>query len=439
MIKEGAKDILQELQSYGFDAYLVGGCVRDSLLGKTPTDWDIATSATPDEVMRIFKEAKPTGLQHGTVTVNHGYEVTTFRVDGSYSDGRHPDQVIFSKDIRQDLARRDFTINAMAYDGQTLVDPFGGQVDLQKGILRCVGDARARFREDGLRIMRALRFASVYDLTIESSTEDAIHECKELLQNIAVERIRVELCKLLCGKAAPRLLLSFPDILSFIIPQFHPCVGFKQNNPYHCFDVYGHIAHAVAAYPRSDLSVKMALLLHDIGKPSVYTEDERGGHFYGHAEISQEIAEKVMQRLKFDNATASEVVQLVGYHDATIAPTKKTVRRWFNKIGPELFAKLLIVQEADCKAHSPIAQEKKLSVLSEIQKVMKNVLEEKECFSLKDLAINGRDVIALGVPEGRRVGEILNQLLGEVMEERLENEQGALMGRAKEIVCNNAD
>lgn len=432
MLTKEVEKILQKLRSCGFEAYVVGGCVRDFLLGKTPSDWDIATSATPDEVMRIFKNAKPTGLQHGTVTVEHGYEVTTFRIDGKYSDGRHPDQVVFSKDIEQDLARRDFTINAMAHDGNTFLDPFGGQIDLEKRILKCVGRARERFREDGLRIMRALRFASVYDLSIEFDTNCAIHECKDLLRNIAVERIRDELCKLLCGKAALRILMSYRDVLSLIIPQLHPCVGFAQNNPYHCFTVYDHIAHAVVAYDGSDISVKMALLLHDIGKPDSYTEDDRGGHFYGHPEISKNIAEKVMRDLRFDNATASEVVHLVGYHDAGIAPTKRSIRRWLNKIGPELFEKLLWVSEADRKSHTPGTQDKKLAELSEIRKLLKDILAENDCFSLKNLVVNGRDIIALGIPEGKRVGEILEWLLNEVIEERLENERKILLEKAQE-------
>lgn len=432
MFNEKVREILQKLHSSGFEAYVVGGCVRDFLLGKTPSDWDIATSATPDEVMQIFKNAKPTGLQHGTVTVEHGYEVTTFRIDGNYSDGRHPDRVVFSKDIGQDLARRDFAINAMAYNGNTLLDPFGGQIDLQKRVLKCVGRARERFREDGLRIMRALRFASVYDLSIEFDTNCAIHECKDLLQNIAAERIRDELCKLLCGKAALRLLLSYPDIFSLIIPQLRPCVGFKQNNPYHCFTVYGHLVHAVTTYKGSDISIKMALLLHDIGKPDSYTEDERGGHFYGHPKISKDIAEQVMRDLKFDNTTASEVVQLVGYHDAGISPTKRSIRRWLNKIGPELFEKLLCVREADCKTHTPGTQDKHLAALSEVRELLKDILAEEDCFSLKNLAINGWDIMALGVPEGKRVGEILEWLLNEVIEERLENEREILLERVQE-------
>ena len=313
-IPKDVASIIDQLDEHGYDAYVVGGCVRDSILGRTPNDWDICTSATPDQMIAIFEdyEVIPTGLQHGTITIviNHTpYEITTFRIDGKYLDNRRPDKVSFTTDIVQDLSRRDFTMNSMAYNPKVgLVDPYNGQQDIQSKVIRCVGNADDRFNEDALRIIRALRFASVYGFEISSDTAQSIHNNAGLLNNIAVERINVELCKLLCGKGVLDILLNYSDVIATIIPEIKPCIGFNQNNRYHQYTIYDHIAHAVSNYTGQDIIVKVALLLHDIGKPLCYTEDENGGHFYGHGEPSRDIAEEVVRRLKFDNYTQKNVI-----------------------------------------------------------------------------------------------------------------------------------
>lgn len=420
---------------YGYEAYVVGGCVRDSLLGLEPHDWDICTSATPDDILAICAERNiktiETGLAHGTVTVvvdGGSYEVTTFRVDGKYSDSRHPDSVTFTPNLRDDLARRDFTMNAMAYsDFSGLIDPFGGEEALRKREISCVGNPADRFQEDALRVMRALRFASTYGFSIEDNTARAIHRFAPNLNNIAVERIQTELCKLLLGKGALEILLNYCDVISVIIPELAPCVGFDQKNRYHEYTIYDHIAHAVSNYTGSDISVKMALLLHDIGKPQCYTEDENGGHFYGHGVPSHDIAECVVKRLRFDNKTTDEVLSLVLYHDAVIEPTPKVVRRWLNKIGETKFRKLLEVRMADIKAHAKSTQESRIERCSALRSILEEVIEQEQCFSIKDLAIDGRDVMSLGIPEGRYVGIILHRVLDLVINGCVPNETEALM------------
>lgn len=350
----GASAILHALQSHGFEAYVVGGCVRDSLLGITPKDWDICTSATPQQVKEIFASHRiiETGVQHGTVTIvmqDGQYEVTTFRTDGSYSDHRRPDTVSFTGSISEDLSRRDFTMNAIAYNGSGLLDFYNGLSDLQSVTISCVGSADARFKEDALRMMRALRFSSVYGFFIEPATAAAIHKNKDLLRLIAAERINGELCKLLCGKNALTVLLEYSDVLAVIIPELAPCIGFDQNNRYHQYTVYDHMMHAVANCKTDSLPVRLALFLHDIGKPLCYTEDENGGHFHGHAVPSRDIAKTILERLRFDTKTKNEVLELILYHDALIEPTPKTVRRWLNKVGEERLRQLLLVREADIR------------------------------------------------------------------------------------------
>ena len=439
-IPNGAQNIIDTLEASGYEAYVVGGCVRDSLLGIVPHDWDICTSAVPSEIESCFEDRRivETGLQHGTVTIIEdgvSYEVTTFRIDGKYSDSRHPDKVTYTKDIDSDLSRRDFTFNAMAYNERVgLIDPFGGAFDLIRGEISCVGNANDRFKEDALRIMRALRFASTYGFTISERTNEAIHINKKLLNNIAAERIREELCKIVMGKGVLGVLLNYSDIIATIIPEIEPCIGFQQNNPYHQYTVYDHIAHAVSNYSGDDQSVKLALLLHDIGKPLCYTEDEKGGHFYGHGVYCHDVAEKDMERLRFDNRTSDEVLTLVLYHDAIIEPTTKAIKRWLNKIGPQRFCQLMDVRMADILAHTKGTQASRVDKCNMVKAVLEQVIEEEQCFSISDLAINGHNIMDLGVPEGKRVGEILKKLLDAVIAEDIENEHTALVEYAKGCV-----
>lgn len=436
-IPAGAAEIISVLKSNGFDAYVVGGCVRDSILGRIPKDWDICTSAQPTQVMECLHSHRiiETGLKHGTVTVIMGasqYEVTTFRIDGKYSDNRRPDSVKYVSDIKEDLARRDFKMNAMAYNDEVgLVDPFGGMADLQNKLISCVGNPNERFDEDALRIMRALRFASVFGFEIDESTSLSIHQSKELLHNIAAERITSELCQLVCGEGVLPVLLNYSDVMSEIIPELKPCIGFNQNNKYHSYNVYDHIAVAVSQFTDSDVVVKMALLLHDIGKPCCYTEDHNGGHFHGHGVHSHKLAEQALSRMRFDNKTRDAILELVLYHDATIEPTPKTVRRWLHKIGEDQFFRLIRMRIADIKAHAPGTQGSRILKCADLCTLA--AVECMNCFSMKDLAINGRDVMALGVPEGKGVGFILNTLLNMVINGDIKNEKSLLIDKATEL------
>lgn len=441
-IPKGAKAIVLGLRYENHEAYVVGGCVRDSLLGREPKDWDICTSATPQEVKEHLNRCSvrtiDTGLKHGTVTADMEragkYEITTFRIDGDYSDNRRPDSVTFTESIYQDLSRRDFTINAMAYNSAGLIDPFHGVDDLKNGIIRCVGNPNDRFGEDALRILRALRFASVYGFSIEKDTAQAIHDNAWRLTNIAAERIHSELCKLLLGNGVLPVLLDYSDVIATIIPEMKPCIGFNQNNKYHQYTIYDHIAHAVSNYTGKDIAVKVALLLHDIGKPCCYTEDENGGHFHGHGNYSYDISKVVLERLRFDTATKQEVLDLVLYHDTVIEPTTKTVRRWLCKIGERRFSQLLDVRMADIKAHAEGTQESRIERCVALGVLMTEILEQEKCFSLKDLAINGKDIISLGVPQGKQIGVILHELLEEVILDTLPNERDVLLRKAVELI-----
>lgn len=435
----GARYILRVLSDRLHWTYLVGGCVRDSLLGKTPNDWDICTSAKPGEVLNCMTDCGiktiETGLQHGTVTavMNSGnYEITTFRIDGKYTDNRRPDNVEFVTNVYDDLSRRDFTINAMAYGELVgLIDPWGGENDLKNKTIRCVGNPDDRFKEDALRILRALRFAATYGFKIEEKTAAAIHRNKELLKNISAERIQSELTKMLCGKGVLDILLEYKDVMAVIIPELGPCIGFNQNNPYHIYDVYDHIAHAVDNYKGDNIAIKMALLLHDIGKPESYTEDHNGGHFYGHGINSRDIAEKVMTRLKFDNKTKEEVVTLVLYHDADIHPGVRSVKRWLNKIGYETLRRLIDIKLADIKAHSLTNRWGRVNVCFDILDLTDTIVKEQQCFTLKDLAINGYVVMEhLGVESGPKVGEVLKHLLDKVIDGEIENDLDELIDEA---------
>lgn len=441
-LPDGAKRILEVLQSFGQEAFVVGGCVRDSLLGKTPHDWDICTSASPDEVCLYFKNEKvvKTGIKHGTVSVilhDGVYEVTTYRVDGKYSDHRRPDSVIFTKSLPEDLSRRDFTINAMAFKEDCLVDLFGGEEDLKNKIISCVGDPDARFNEDALRMLRAMRFASVYGFSIAECTADSIHRNKYLLRHIAAERIQVELCKLLSGEGVLDILLEFSDVISTIIPEISPCIGFDQNNRFHRYTVYDHIAHAVSNYHGKDNVVNMALLLHDIGKPKCYSEDEKGGHFYGHSAPSHDISVDVLSRLRFDTKSKNNIAELVLYHDSAIEPTERVARKWLNKIGEEQLLRLLDLKMADILSHAKDTQEERIKKIELLRGIIEAVIQKEQCFQLRDMNISGNDILSLGVPEGRLVGNTLSYLLDLVISGTLPNDHIALMEEALNYIRLN--
>lgn len=444
-LPDGAAALLDALERAGFEACAVGGCVRDSLLGLTPHDWDLCTAARPEQVKGALAgldcTCLDTGVKHGTVTVlfrGAAYEITTYRVDGPYSDARHPDSVVLSTRLEDDLARRDFTVNAMAYSGRRgLVDPFGGEEDLRRGVLSCVGDPEARFSEDALRILRALRFASAYGFAIDPATASAIHAKKELLGCIAGERVREELCKLLCGKAVLEVLLSYSDVLCVPIPELSPCVGFDQHSRYHCWDVYEHMARAVAACRTSDPVTRFALLLHDVGKPACFTLDERGGHFKGHAGASAALAEGVLDRLRFDGKTRRKILELVRFHDTPPEPTPRSVRRWLARLGRSQTARLLEVARADALAHAEWTVGSRLEALDAAEVLLRQALAEDACFSLKDLAVKGDDLLALGVPEGKQVGALLGALLGEVLDGKTPNRREVLLERAGALSLQN--
>ncbi|MBQ6941122.1 MAG: CCA tRNA nucleotidyltransferase [Akkermansia sp.] len=438
-IPEHALTVVERLERYGYEAYVVGGCVRDSLLGRSPKDWDVCTNALPEEVLRVFKRFHviKTGLQHGTVTVmvsHQPVEVTTFRIDGAYTDNRHPDSVNFVSRVEEDLARRDFTINAMAYNPtRGLVDAFGGQEDLRAGIIRCVGEPDARFNEDGLRILRALRFAARYNFGIETETAFSIHRNRHLLENVSVERIFAELKGILVGEGVLGMMQAFPDVFAVIIPELAPAIGFDQRNPHHCYDVWTHIAHAVQAGPADEV-LRLALLLHDIAKPATYTLGEDGkGHFYDHGQVGADMARDILLHLKSDTATLQNVVTLVREHDRVLPTTAPGMRRLIGKLGIGTLQQLLSIKQADMSAQSTHEREQKQATLREARLLLEDVLDEAPAFTVSDLAITGRDLIALGVKPGPAMGNILKTLLSEVQDELLDNTPGALSARAREL------
>lgn len=424
------KKILERLEGAGYQAYAVGGCVRDLMMGRTPQDWDITTSALPQAVMDLFApNAIPTGLQHGTVTVvmeGERFEVTTFRRDGDYLDSRHPDHVTFTGDIREDLKRRDFTVNAMAMDLRgEMVDPFGGAEDLRYELLRCVGDADARLTEDALRIMRCLRFAATLSFAIDGPTADALHRHRHRLQNIAAERIQVELTKLICGSAAAEVLLEYSDVLAEVIPEVAAAVGFDQRNGHHCFDVWEHCVRAMAAVP-PDPILRYTMLLHDLGKPETFTLDEDGvGHFYGHGSHSTEIAKRACQRLRLDRHTSETIETLVRCHDMEVPLTEKGMRRQLRRLGEENLRRLLKVKRGDNLAQHP-AYLGRQQHIDQLEQMLDVVLREDQCFSLKQLAVKGDDLLALGL-RGPAVGKALEALLDLVVEEKLPNDRRVLL------------
>ena len=431
-IPSGAEHILQALTGAGYEAYLVGGCVRDLLRGVAPHDWDICTSARPEETERCFAGQRiiETGLKHGTVTVledGEPYEITTYRTEGPYSDSRRPDYVKFVSSLEADLARRDFTMNAIAMglDGR-LHDPFGGAEDIQAGVIRCVGEPAQRFQEDGLRVMRALRFGAVFGYGIEERTAQAIHENRRMLERVAAERIRVELCKLLVGEEAGNILRQYPDVFCQFWPQLEPLVTLEQNNPWHCWGGWEHTIHAVEAAP-PDLMLRLTMLLHDIGKPNCKSTDENGiDHFYGHPAVSAKLADQMLRSLKFDNRTRERVVTLVEHHDVQIPCRDRSIRKWLGRLGPETFFQLLEVKRADGMGQAYELVKDRLAELEEMKTKAEELVAQGQCFTLKDLAINGRDVIAAGVAPGPEVGRVLNGFLQRVLNDEVPNERDVL-------------
>ena len=440
MIKlpKAVEKALYMIEDADYEGYIVGGCVRDALMGIEPHDYDITTSALPSEVKDIFVDYKviETGIKHGTVTVlMEGYplEITTFRVEGEYLDGRRPSSVAFTRNLKEDVARRDFTMNAMAMDVRGEVyDYFGGREDLKASIIRAVGEAKARFEEDALRIMRALRFASVTGFEIEAATAEALFECKEMLTRISAERIREELVKLLLGKDAKSVLLKYWDVLTVIIPELAPMKGFEQKNKWHIYPVHEHTAVAVHSAPL-DEALRVTMLLHDIGKPKCFSIGEDGeGHFYGHAHVSVDMARDILSRLKFDNETRDRVLRAIKYHDVQIEPAPKQVKRALNKYTVEGFFDLISVKRADNLAQNPelaIRQE----YLDQLAAIAEEILKEEACFSLKNLEVNGSDLIALGVKPGKEIGLLLDELLEAVIEEKIPNDRAKLLEFAQKI------
>ena len=439
-LPDDVQEIMSVIKEYGATSYVVGGCVRDSILDREPHDWDICTSALPSELLVEFDDSEyrviPTGLQHVTITVHlndNNYEITTFRRDGEYSDGRHPDTVEFTSDLIYDLERRDFTINAMAYNPEEgLVDPYCGYEDIQNRIIRCVGNPDDRFQEDGLRILRALRFSVQLGFKIELLTKRAMIDNQSLLNKISFERINAEFVKIIESSSSHRArmqLLEFEDVLAEFIPELKSTFEFKQNNPYHCYPVYAHILTALKECVDADIITKLAAFFHDIGKPYCYQDDENAvRHFKGHGKISADMTDAIMRRLKFDNDTRDKVVQLVYYHDASFEVGKKYVRRWLNKIGVDQFKRLLVLRRADIMGQSEFNRAERLQKLEAVNECLEEVLKEKPAFSVKDLEIDGKDVMKyMLMGECPEVGYWLKHILKQVIDGQLQNNREDLI------------
>ena len=454
-IPTGAAYILQQLNKHGYEAYIVGGCVRDSLLGKQPNDWDITTSAKPEEVKAIFHRTIDTGIQHGTVTVlvdreilddgsgslashtDYAFEVTTYRVDGVYTDHRRPESVCFTASLEEDLKRRDFTINAMAYNPeQGVIDIFSGQEDLEKGIIRCVGEASERFDEDALRILRAVRFAAQLDFVIENQTREAMRDQAKFLKDISAERICTELTKMIVSKHPERLEEAYElGLTNIFLPEFDRMMQTPQNNPYHLYDVGRHtlqVMRAVSATP----VLRYAALLHDVGKPECKTTDETGvDHFYGHQELSAKMARTILRRIKLDNDTIDQVCSLVRNHDYGLSgdgPGMKSFRRFVAQLGAEHFADFLEIRKGDMAGQSAYHLEQRRQVIAHMEAMYAEIIEQKQCLKLSELEISGKDLIAIGVKPGPDMGRILKALLDRVLEEPELNTREQLLAIVKE-------
>ena len=437
-LPETVKQILSRLTESGFEAYIVGGCVRDCIMGKEPNDWDITTSALPSDVKNVFKNETliETGVSHGTVTLvlnNAPYEITTYRVDGNYTDSRHPESVTFTRSLKEDLKRRDFTINAIAYnDVEGIVDLFDGARDIRLRTIRAVGDATTRFEEDALRILRALRFSSTLDFSIDEKTAKSAIECKDLLLNISSERISTELNKTLCGKNVKYVFQRFRDVVFTIIPELKASDNFDQHTPYHAYDVYTHTILALEKI-EPKIYLRLATLLHDVAKPICHTSDENGvGHFKNHANVGSEMAEKILKRLKYDTATIKKVTTLIKYHDIELSLNENLILKRLNKFGEEMLFDIIKLKKADNQAKTDDVLYR-ITELEEIENEVKRIITLKKCFSLKDLAVKGTDIISLGIV-GFEVGEVLNALLEKVINGEIPNEKSVLLFEARKLI-----
>jgi len=438
-IPEDVKFIINTLINNGYEAYIVGGCVRDSILQKHPKDWDITTKANPEEVMKLFDKVILTGLKHGTVTVminNEGYEVTTYRTDGEYEDNRHPKEVKFVSSLKEDLARRDFTINAMAYNEKDgLVDYFGGIQDLNNKIIKTVGEPKKRFNEDALRMLRAIRFSAQLNFKIDENVLYMIKELKYNIKNISKERIREEFNKIVLSNPRKIEILKECGILEYIIFDINEIYGFNQNNPYHIYDLYEHTIVATESI-EPILHLRLTVLLHDLGKTKTKTTDENGiSHYYAHSKESVKMSEHILKDLKYDNNIINKVLTLIQYHDCTLK-SKLSVKRMLNKIGEELLRDLIKVQRADILAQNPLYAKDRLLNLISVENKLDLILSQNECVNLKDLKVKGGDLINLGFNKGKEIGVILQYLLELVIENPNLNEREELIRLAKEKLSN---
>lgn len=437
-IPEQIEEVLEKLEKAGFEAYIVGGCVRDGIMGKTAHDYDITTSAEPPETERVFSDCRvvETGLKHGTVTVlfnGMSVEITTFRVDGDYPDGRHPSEVSFSRNLEDDLARRDFTMNAIAYSpSRGFIDIFGGEKDINARVIRCVGEPEKRFSEDALRVMRALRFSAVLGFDIEENTNSALLLKKETLAKVSRERIFSELKQLLCGENVKRVLLEYREVFAEIIPEIQEMFDYEQHSKYHNSTLFEHTARAVEAAPRRE-EMRLAMFFHDIGKPSCRSTDENGeGHYYGHAAKSAELADKILRELKCDNALRVRVCEIIKYHDMPVELSYRAIKRQLSKLGGELFCDVMEAHIADDSAKQPFTLAR-TETAREAIRIAEEIAEEKPCLDLKSLAVTGGDLKEIMKPSPR-MGEILGELLSEVVDGTLENDKSALLERARELL-----
>lgn len=438
-IPRAVDEIIGQLENGGYEAYAVGGCIRDSIMGKEPSDWDICTSSLPEETLACLhaENIVKNGIKHGTVTVRvsgRNYEITTFRTDGNYTDHRHPENVQFVRNLHEDLARRDFTVNALAYSRtRGFQDHFHGLEDIQNGVIRCVGSPDKRFGEDALRILRALRFASVLGFAIEPETAKSIHRNAYLLKNISAERIMSEFLKILQGKNVEKVLLEYPDVIAEFIPEIKPMIGFRQYNPHHVYDVWTHTVKVIAnILPEKDL--RLSAFFHDIGKPKTFFRDNKGiGHFHGHPDVGEKMAEMILKRLKSDNRTIAKVCKLVKMHDVRPPVQKKSVRRMIAKTGMDLFPALLELKKADAKGQNPKFLHDTLIYIHALQAMYETELIQDHDFTLKMLSVNGSDLKQLGFTNGKEIGACLNHLLSQVIDCELENQKEILLAEAERL------